>query len=97
DPGNSVLYSILKLFCDSGERAYWEDRFHSGGLGYREVKQAIFDRFMDKFGPMRFRRGELENQPEYVEEVLKRGAERARNRAMPLMVKVRTAAGLPNR
>ena len=53
DPQKGVLYSILKLFCNSEEPACRQDRFRSGGLGYREVKQAIFDRFMEKFGPAR--------------------------------------------
>ncbi len=75
DPDKSMLYAILKLFCNLEEQAYWQDRFRSGGLGYREVKQAIFDRFMEKFGPARARRKQLESQPEYVDEILKRGVE----------------------
>jgi tryptophanyl-tRNA synthetase len=96
DPERSVLYAILKLFCDSEAQAYWADRFRSGGLGYREVKQAIFDRFMERFGPMRARRRQLENQPEYVEEILSRGVTQARKTALPLLRKVRAAVGIPN-
>ena len=96
DPDKSNLYPILKLFCNLEEQAYWQDRFRSGGLGYREVKQAIFERFMEKFGPARARRKELESQPEYVDAVLKRGAEQARKLSLPLVRKVREAAGIPN-
>jgi tryptophanyl-tRNA synthetase len=96
DPERSTLYAILQLFCDSETQAYWADRFRSGGLGYREVKQAIFDLYMKKFEPMRARRRELENQPEYVDEVLKRGVEQARRIAQPLLRKVREAVGIPN-
>jgi tryptophanyl-tRNA synthetase len=96
DPERSTLYAILKLFCDSETQAYWADRFRSGGLGYREVKQAIFDLYMKKFEPMRARRRELENQPEYVDEVLKCGVEQARKIARPLLRKVREATGIPN-
>jgi tryptophanyl-tRNA synthetase len=97
DPERSNLYAVLKLFCDSDTQAYWADRFRSGGLGYREVKQAIFDMFMKKFEPMRVRRRELENRPEFVDEVLKRGVERAQKIARPLLRKVREAVGMPNR
>jgi tryptophanyl-tRNA synthetase len=90
------LYAILKLFCNSEEQAYWMDRFRSGGLGYREVKQAIFDLYMKKFGEMRARRKQLENQPEYVDEVLKRGADQARKIAQPLLQKARAAVGIKN-
>jgi tryptophanyl-tRNA synthetase len=96
DPDSSILYAILKLFCNSEEQAYWMDRFRSGGLGYREVKQAIFDLYMKKFGEMRARRKQLENQPEYVDEVLKRGADQARKIAQPLLQKARAAVGIKN-
>ncbi len=96
DPERSVLYAILKLFCDSETQAYWADRFRSGGLGYREVKQAIFDKFMEKFGPARARREELLRQPEFLDQILKRGVEQARKKALPLVHQVRDAAGIPN-
>ena len=96
DPERSALYAILKLFCDAETQAYWADRFRSGGLGYREVKQAIFDKFMEKFGPARTRRAELASQPEYVAQILKRGVEQARKIALPLVREVRDAVGIPN-
>jgi tryptophanyl-tRNA synthetase len=96
DPDSSILYSILKLFCNSEAQAYWADRFRSGGLGYREVKQAIFDLYMKQFASMRSRREQLERQPEYVDEVLKRGLEQARKVAQPLLKRVREAVGIPN-
>ncbi len=96
DPDRSVLYAVLKLFCDAETQAYWADRFRSGGLGYREVKQAIFDKFMEKFGPARVRHEELLKQPEYVDQILKRGVDQAREIALPLLKQVRDAVGIPN-
>jgi len=96
DPDSSVLYAILKLFCDDQTQAYWADRFRSGGLGYREVKQAIFDLYMKKFEPMRRRKEQLDKQPEYIDEILKRGVEQARKIALPMLRRVRKAVGIPN-
>ena len=96
DPDRSALYAILKLFCASEEQAEWADRFRSGGLSYREVKQAIFDHYMKRFGAARARRRELASQPEYVEEVLRRGAEQAHTVTRPLVREVRAAVGVPN-
>ena len=96
DPDNSALYAILKLFCSEDEQAYWADRFRSGGLGYREVKQAIFDMYMQTFAPLRARRAELEKHPEYINEVLREGAEKARKVARPLVREARVAMGIPN-
>jgi tryptophanyl-tRNA synthetase len=96
DPDRSILYAILKLFCDAETQAYWADRFRSGGLGYREVKQEIFGKFMEKFGPARTRREELAKQPEYVDEILKRGVEQARKVGLPMVRQVRDAVGIRN-
>jgi len=42
------------------------------------VKQAIFDKFMEKFGAARQKRRELEEkQSDYVDEALRRGVEQA--------------------
>jgi tryptophanyl-tRNA synthetase len=95
DPDRSALYAILKLFCTSEEQAEWADRFRRGGLSYREVKQAIFDHYMQRFGAARARRRELASRSEYVEEVLRRGAEQARLVTRPLVREVRAAVGVP--
>ena len=96
DPDRSMLYAILKLFCNDQDQEYWKDRFLTGGLGYREVKQAIFDRYMERFGSARARRQKLEKQPDYVDGILKRGVEQARKIALPLLRQVRDAVGIPN-
>ena len=96
DPDNSILYSVLKLFCDPAAQAEWADRFRSGGLGYGEVKKEIFSLFMDTFGPMRRRRQELEKKPEYLDEILKKGVEQARKIALPLVKEARDRVGIPN-
>jgi tryptophanyl-tRNA synthetase len=96
DPDKNALYAILKLFCSAEEQMEWADRFRRGGLGYREVKQAIFDHFMQLFGPARARRQELLGRPEYIEEVLRQGVEKAKAVARPLLREVRDAVGIHN-
>jgi tryptophanyl-tRNA synthetase len=63
-------------------------------MGYREVKQAIFEKFMDRFGAARRKRQELEKQPEYIGEALRQGVARARAIGAPLVREVRNAAGI---
>jgi tryptophanyl-tRNA synthetase len=96
DPDKSNLYAILKLFCSNEEAQEWADRFRRGGLSYRDVKQAVFDKFMDKFSSIRQRRKELEQEPDYIREILRRGAEQARIAGAPLLKQVRQAVGIPN-
>jgi tryptophanyl-tRNA synthetase len=96
NPDKSVIFSILKLFCTRDEQSEWADRFRRGGMGYKEVKQAIFDHFMQLFGSARARREKLQQEPDYVEEVLRQGVERARAVARPLVREVRDAVGICN-
>jgi tryptophanyl-tRNA synthetase len=96
DPELSNLFAILKLFCSPETAAEWADRFRRGGLGYREVKQAIYDNFIALFSEARRKRRDLDSRPEYIEEVLRRGAEQARMVAAPLVRQVRDAVGIPN-
>ncbi len=96
DPDKSTLYSVLSLFCGAKEQRQWADRYRSGGLSYREVKQAIFDKFMERFGSVRERRKQLEKEPEYVAAALRRGVEQAREVARPLVRQVRDAVGIPD-
>ena len=49
---------------------------------------------MDYFAPIRKRRAELEKDPEFIQEVLKKGAENARGIAEETMRRVRSAVGL---
>ena len=94
DPDTSIIYSILTLFCTGEESEAWADRFRSGGMGYREVKQAIFEKFMQRFGAARKKRQELEKEPRYIAEALRQGVEKARAIGAPLIKQVRGAAGI---
>ncbi len=96
DPDTSNLFAILKLFCSPETAAEWAERFRRGGLGYREVKQAVYDNFMALFSETRRKRKQLENRQDYVEDILRHGAEQAREVARPLLARVRDAVGIPN-
>jgi tryptophanyl-tRNA synthetase len=49
---------------------------------------------MDYFAPMRKRREELLANMDYVDAILKKGAERAREEAMKTLTKVRELVGI---
>ena len=59
----------------------WRRGTARGGLGYGEVKKALFEKFEAHFAPFRKKRAELQKDPGYVEAVLRKGAERARAEA----------------
>jgi tryptophanyl-tRNA synthetase len=71
-----------------------EERYRAGGFGYGQAKKALADRLEAHFAPMRRRREELAREPDRVEAVLRRGAERARAEARATLARARRAAGL---
>ncbi|HEV2149417.1 MAG TPA: tryptophan--tRNA ligase [Longimicrobiaceae bacterium] len=91
--GSNIL-ALYRLFASAEDVRRMEDDFRAGGIGYGDFKKRLFEAIMDHFGPMRARRAELERNPDYVDEVLRQGAERAREVAGVTMDRVRVAIGL---
>ena len=94
DPEKCNVFALYKLFADPAQREEMAARYRAGGLGYGEVKKMLFERFEAHFGPIRTKRLELEKNPDYVEGVLRKGAERARVEARKTLKKARQAVGL---
>ncbi len=94
DPNISHIYAIWCLFSSEEERLEMAARFRKGGVGYGDLKKEIVARLLEYFGPARARREELERDPDAVEDVLRDGARRARERAIPLLEAVKDACGV---
>ena len=94
DPETSSLYALWRLFAAAQERDEMASRFRSGGLGYGELKKDLFERLLAHFETARKVREELAAKPDTVEDVLRDGAQRARETVTPLMAQVRDASGL---
>ena len=65
-----------------------------GGCGYGDLKKRLAEAYWDFFAPMRARRDEILADPGYVDAVLAKGAERAREEASKVLDRVRKATGL---
>ncbi|MHC4148648.1 MAG: tryptophan--tRNA ligase, partial [Planctomycetota bacterium] len=94
DPDKCNVLALLKLFAPEDELADWENRYRSGGMGYGEVKKRLAELMIDYFKPFREKRAELENNIDYVKEVLANGAERARTVAAKTLTDVRKVVGV---
>jgi tryptophanyl-tRNA synthetase len=94
DPDKCNIFAMLKLVASPEELAQWEQRYRNGGMGYGEVKKRLAELMIDYFRPFRQKRTELERNPDVVDAVLRKGAERARAAAIPTLLKARQAVGL---
>jgi tryptophanyl-tRNA synthetase len=93
-PEQCNVFALYSLFADDQEKTAMADRYRAGGMGYGETKQALLQKIDGYFGPFRQKRKELADNPEYVEEMLRQGALRARAEAEKTMKLVREAVGM---
>jgi tryptophanyl-tRNA synthetase len=84
----------MKLLAPPAVAADYEARLRAGGLGYGDLKKALFEHFWTFFAPARARRDELLADPGYVDRVLAEGAARARALASIVIQRARRACGL---
>ena len=94
DPDKCNIFALFKLFSNEQQVADLAANYRAGNFGYGHAKQALFEAYMDYFAPMRRRREELEKEPGYIDEVLRKGAEKANAVAAQTMDEVYRAVGL---
>ena len=94
DPEKCNLFAIVSLFLNEKEKDDLADRYREGGLKYSDVKKELFDRVWGFFAKARDTRQLLERNPEYIREVLKTGAQKARMKALPTLDMVKERVGL---
>jgi tryptophanyl-tRNA synthetase len=93
DPDKDTVFALYGLFATDEERSELAARYRAGGMGYGEAKQMLLVKIDEQFAPAREKRKQLAADPALVEDVLRRGAAKARAEALATMKLVRTAAG----
>ena len=94
NPDESTVFQLFSLVGSPEEIASMRERFEKGGTGYGDFKKELFVRLWEFFAPMRKRREEILTQLDYIDGVLRKGAERANDIADQVMTRVRRAVGL---
>jgi tryptophanyl-tRNA synthetase len=94
DADKNLAVQLMKLVAPADVAVDFENRLRAGGLGYGDLKKALFEHYWTYFAPMRERRAELTANLDYVHQVLREGAESARTVATPLVARAKRASGL---
>ncbi len=94
NPDASSIFQLFSLVGSADETAALRAAFEKGGTGYGDFKKQLFARLWEFFAPMRTRREEILAQPDYMDAVLAKGAERANAIADEVMQRLRAAVGL---
>lgn len=94
DADKNLAIQLLKLVAPAPVAADFEARLRAGGLGYGDLKKALFEHYWNCFAEARRRRAELAANLDYVHQVLREGAARARAVAGQVLSRARRNAGL---
>lgn len=94
DPATCSVFSLFKFFATSGEQEELAGRYRSGGMGYGYAKGELFRVIEREIEPLRKKYDELIAKPDYLQDVLKNGADRARAIAQQTIAEVRVAVGV---
>ncbi|WP_110667016.1 tryptophan--tRNA ligase [Salinicola halophilus] len=93
DPDTCTLFQIYAAFATPDESADMRRRYVEG-IGWGDAKNEVFEYLNAHLREPRARYEALMNDPAYIEQVLVKGAERAREETQALMDKLRPAVGL---
>jgi tryptophanyl-tRNA synthetase len=94
DADKNLAIQLLKLVAPAAVAADFEARLRAGGLGYGDLKKALFEHYWNYFAEARRRRAELAANLDFVHQVLREGAARARAVAGQVLARARRNAGL---
>ncbi len=90
----STVIALYKLFADDQALQQMIADHQAGGFGYGDFKQRVFDAYWEYFSQVREKRESLENNLDYVNEVIAKGAQKARVESTKVLDRVRKAVGL---
>jgi tryptophanyl-tRNA synthetase len=94
DADKNLAIQLLKLVAPAEVARDHEERLRAGGLGYGDLKKALFEHHWSYFAAARARRAELAADPDHMARVLDDGASRARAVARVVLDRARKATGL---
>ncbi len=94
DADKNLAVQLLKLVAPAAVAKDFEGRLRAGGLGYGDLKKALYEHYWNYFADARQRRAELVTNLDYVNQILAGGAQKARAQAQKVLQRAKVASGL---
>ncbi len=91
---NCNVYNMAKLFLDKKELNMLEDRYTQGGEGHGHFKLYLADVMWEYFRDFREKRAYYHHNQNEVRDILKLGANKAREQALPMIEIIRSITGI---
>ncbi len=93
DPDTSPVFQIWQAFATADQSAQMRQQF-AEGIAWGEAKRQLFELINGQLAEARDKYESLLANPTHIEEVLQKGAAKARAYSQPLLEKVREAVGI---
>lgn len=92
--GVAALLAFVELFQGHKKRKSYENLYLNSGIKYSDLKNDLADAIYKELEPIQIKRRELEDDPKFVRQVIKDGAEKAREIAKSTLLEVKEKMGL---
>ncbi len=94
DPDSCNVFALYRLFASAEQVDALAARYRAGGMGYGEAKQELYELLETQLSGPREQYEQLRQDTAHIDELLADGAQRARERALPVFDALRDAAGI---
>ncbi|HVZ66803.1 MAG TPA: tryptophan--tRNA ligase [Patescibacteria group bacterium] len=92
--GVGAILKFVELFQGSEKKKEYDTQYDNEGIRYGDLKNSLAEAIFRELEPIQKRRAELEADPEYVDKVIREGAEKAREVASATVREVKEKMGL---
>ena len=93
NPNECNVYNIYSLIASKEKKEVLKTRYTTGGIGYGEAKEILFNEILERFQKERDLYNTYHSNKSKVEGVLKDGAKKARKQAQIVLKRVRSKVG----
>jgi tryptophanyl-tRNA synthetase len=97
DPGHPEhcnIFTMHQAFSKPDQISFVDHNCRTAGIGCIECKEIVFKNMMEEIGPIQSRVKEINENPQYIVEVLKSGAMRCKSIVENVMDEVRSKIGV---
>lgn len=94
DPEKCPVWDLHQLYSDQDTLKWVQDGCRSAGIGCIDCKSRMLDAMLARLDPIRTRGEQLEQNLDYVNQVITEGNEEARDEARDTLEEVRAAIGI---
>lgn len=94
DPETVIMFQLYKLLADEASTGEMERKLKAGGYGYGDCKKELLKLVTETFSPLKEKRDRYLADKGFLQEVLKKGASKARAVALLTLEKVRERVGV---